>query len=334
MRVAITGGSGVVGAAVLTHLVAAGHEVRALARSETSRRAVSDAGARPFSGDLLDPAALDGLVEGCERVFHVAGINQLCPGDVGGMWEVNVTGTRLVVEACARAGVGRLIHTSSAVAIGERKGEVGIESTPHRGWYLSEYERTKHAGELVVLGAPSSLDVVVVNPSSVQGPGRATGTARILLAVLRGRLPAVIDTDLSVIDIDDCARGHLLAAKRGRPGERYLLSGATLGMDEALELVADATGARPRVWFMPPALLPALGLVTEAIFGLAGRHPPLCREMARVLRFGHRYDGSKARAELGLAYTPVAETLARTAAWFEEEGLLQGKQREKPGKSV
>jgi dihydroflavonol-4-reductase len=331
VRVAITGGSGVVGAAVLQHLVAEGHEVHALARSEPSRTAVTAAGATAVHGDVLDRAALGRLVSGCDRVFHVAGINELCPSDVDAMWDVNVVGTERVAEACARAGVGRLIHTSSAATIGEARGEVGTESTVHRGWHLSEYERTKHRAEEVALGAPVGLEVVVVNPSSVQGPGRATGTGRILLAAVRGKLPVAIDTDISIVDIDDCARGHLLAAEHGRPGERYLLSGATLGMREALQLIAAATGRRSGVWMMPPVLLSLLAWPAETIYRVAGRRPPLCREAVRVLRHGHRYDGSKAHRDLGLRYTTAAETLRRTVAWLEREGLVAGKN---PTKSV
>ncbi|MGH8946596.1 MAG: SDR family NAD(P)-dependent oxidoreductase [Acidimicrobiia bacterium] len=325
MRVAITGGSGVVGAAVLRHLLDAGHEVRALARSETSQAKVAAAGATVVRGDLLDREAVDRLITGCDRVFHLAGINELCPADIDLMWEVNVTGTGMMIEACAGAGVGRLIHTSSAATIGERRGEVGRETTAHRGWYLTEYERSKHRAEQVALGAPPGLEVVVVNPSSVQGPGRATGTGRILLAAVRGRLPAVIDTEISIVDIDDCARGHLLAAERGKAGERYLINGATIGMREALSLVAALTGQTARPWMMPPALLSLLAWLVEMVYMMRGRRPPLCREAARVLRHGHRYDGSKASRELGLGYMPVAETLARTVAWFEEVGLAGGK---------
>lgn len=323
MKVAVTGGTGVVGSAVVRHLVANGHQVRALARTPSSAARISDLGAEPVLGDLLDRPVVARLVEGCEQVFHVAGVNELCPRDPGLMWRVNVEGTEIVLQACAVAGVTRLIHTSSAVTMGERRGEVGRETTEHRGWFLSEYERSKHLAELRAFAGPADLEVVAVNPSSVQGPGRSTGTGRILLAALRGTLPAMIDTTFSVVDIDDCARGHLLAAERGRAGERYLLSGATLRLGEALGLLAELTGVGPRVRRIPPTLFSVAALAVEAMFTFTGRPPPLCREMARVLRFGHRYDGSKARRELGLEYTPLEETLARTSAWFEEAGLLE-----------
>lgn len=329
MRVGITGGSGVVGTAVLRHLIAAGNEVRALTRSDAGAHRMAALGAVPIMGDLLESSALDSLVEGCEVVFHVAGVNELCPRDPGLMWRVNVEGTEMVVAACSETEVARLVHTSSAVTIGQRRSEVGNEETRHRGWYLSEYERSKHHAETVALGAPASLDVVVVNPSSVQGPGRATGTGRILLAAARGRLPVTIETAISVVDIDDCARGHLLAAERGVPGERYLLSGVTLTITEALQLLARVTRRSSRVRVIPPAIFSAAALIVETGFTMVGRRPPLCLEMARVMRFGQRYDGSKATVELGLEYTPMAKTLDRTVKWFAEEGLLDGQRATK-----
>lgn len=329
MRAAITGGSGVVGASVLRHLVAGGHEVRALCRSEIAAAKVAGLGGVPVTGDLLDRHALAGLVEGCERVFHVAGVNELCSRDPGLMWLVNVEGTEAVLEACSAASVPRLVHTSSAVTIGQAEGEVGDEDTEHRGWFLTEYERSKHRAEEVALGGTARTEVVVVNPSSVQGPGRSTGTGRILLAAARGKLPITVQTTFSLVDIDDCARGHLLAAERGKPGERYLLSGATLTMDEAIDLLARVAGSDPRIPTVPAFVFSLAAWAVEAGFRLVGRPAPVCRETARVLRFGQMYDGSKARDELGLEYTPVARTLARAVRWFEEEGLLEAEKTTK-----
>jgi dihydroflavonol-4-reductase len=199
---------------------------------------------------------------------------------------------------------------------------VGSEASPHRGSYLSRYERSKHLSERAVLGESGDLDVVVVNPSSVQGPGRATGTGRLLLDVLNGKLPFLVDTTVSVVDIDDCSAGHLLAAERGQRGERYILSGASVTIGEALDLLRAWIGRQvePR---LAPGWLVSIGAGTvEAGSKVVRRHPPVCREMVRVLRAGHVYDGTRATEELGLDYTPIETTLARTVAWFREEGLL------------
>ncbi len=254
-------------------------------------------------------------------VFHVAGINELCSRDPGLMWRVNVDGTRAIMTACRAAGTGRLVHTSSAVTIGDREGTVATEHSPHRGFFLSEYERSKHEAERILLAEADGMDVVSVNPSSVQGPGRSTGTGRILLAAANGRLPLLFDTTISLVDIDDCARGHLLAAEHGVSGERYLLSGAVLDMRQALRLLSDATGHRLSPRYVKPAAVRGVSAVVEAVFGVMGRQPPVCREAARVMLHGHRYDGSRASRDLGLDYTPVSETITRTVEWFADEGL-------------
>jgi dihydroflavonol-4-reductase len=257
-------------------------------------------------------------------VFHAAGLNASCLRDPSPLVRINVEGTRNVLEAAALAGVRRFVHTSSAAAIGEAAGDVGREDTAHRGWFLTAYERSKFQAERLVLerGPELGLEVVCIDPSSVQGPGRATGTARLLLAAARGRLPVAFDAWLSFVDADDCALGHVRAAERGRSGERYILSGASVRVRRALDVLRGVTGRPTRTWFVPVrSVLPAAAVV-EAAARAVGRTPPICREVARAGLHGHRYDGSRATRELGLVYTPLAETLRRTVDWFVAHGLL------------
>ncbi len=322
MKVAVTGGSGVVGGAVVRLLVEAGDEVLALARSEQAAEKLTGLGSRPVRGDVLDKASLGELVKGTEWVFHVAGVNEFCSKDPDRMDRVNIGGTSNVIATCRQAGIGRMVHTSSAVTLGEQTGEIGSESTEHRGYYRSRYERSKHLSERLVLETPDGLDVVVVNPSSVQGPGRATGTGKLILDAVRGQLPFVVDTTLSIVDIDDCARGHLLAAEKGYRGERYVLSGFTMTMTEALGILERMVGRPVSPRMIPPWMATVGGVLVEAGARLLGKQPPVCREMIRVVRGGAAYDGSRATDQLGLHYTPPDETIARTIAWFEAEGLL------------
>jgi len=324
-RVFVTGGSGVVGRVLVERLVARDDEVIALARSEVSARVVESLGARVVRGDLLDEDCLLKAMEGCSIVYNVAGINVLCVDDPMPMQRANVDGAVAVVRAAARADVPRLVHTSSAATIGEAPGTVGREDTPHRGWYLSNYERTKTEGEHAAFaaGRETGVEVVCVNPSSVQGPGRAGGTARFLLAYLDGRLKAFVQTHVSLVDIADCAEGHLLAAQRGVAGERYLLNGIGLPLTEALTLAGEVAGVtrRPRLVPRPAAIAGAY--VVEHAFRLVRRRPPVCREMVKTLLHGHRYDGSRAERDLGLRYTSARETLSRTVEWARATGLLR-----------
>jgi dihydroflavonol-4-reductase len=299
--------------------------VVALARSDATAAALHERVSAVARGDVLDEDALTAGMAGCELVFHVAGVNTLCPPDPVALFHVNVRGAETVVRAAARARIRRVVLTSSAAALGEERGTVGDEKSPHRGSYLSAYERSKHEGEIAAFETARhvGIDLVSVNPSSVQGPGRSGGTGRILVAYLNGRLKAFVDTHLSLVDIADCTAGHLLAAERGRPGERYVLNGATLTSLEALEIVARLTGVRNRPRMVPGLVASALGAGAEDVFLIAGRTPPFCREMVRTLLHGHRYDGSRAAGDLGLVYTPVSDTFARTVAWAVAEGLIK-----------
>ena len=324
-RVFVTGGSGFVGGALLGRLVERGDEVVALARSDEAERALSARGARTVRGDVLDEDAMAAGMDGCALLFHVAGINTMCPADPAALFHVNVRGAEAAVRAAARAGVPRIVLTSSAASLGEAAGTVGREDSPHRGSYMSVYERSKHEGEVAAFAAArrAGVELVSINPSSVQGPGRAGGTGRIMIAYLNGRLRAFVDTRISIVDIADCVDGHLLGAERGRPGERYVLNGATITSSEALEIVSGLSGVRHDVRFLPPPVARVAGALVETAFRVRGKTAPVCREMVRTLLHGHRYDGSRATRELGLEYTPVAETFRRTIEWAANEGLVR-----------
>lgn len=322
MSVVVTGGSGVVGAAVVRHLVAEGETVAVLCRSERAATISEGLGARPVPGDILDPGSLRDAFAGADLVYHVAGLNIMCPDDATRLEEVNVLGSQHVIRAADVAGCRRVVYTSSAATIGEPTGTVGDEKTLHRGWYLSEYERSKHLAERAVFAMSTDVEIVAVNPSSVQGPGRSTGTAELILDLLSGRLPALVDTRLSIVDIDDCALGHLAAAVHGVPGERYLLNSFTLSMREAVGLLEDIVGRKLGVRWVPGSIAAAGGMVMEAAARVRRRRPRICREMVRTLRHGHAYDGSRAERELGVRYTTPEDLLQRLVAWFEAEGML------------
>lgn len=321
--VLVTGGSGFVGGALLEHLVADGREVRALARTKDAAAAVGEHGAQPVAGDVLNVESLVESMRGCEVVFHAAGVNQMCAHDVRPMYRVNIEGSGNVICAARATEVRRVVYTSSAAAIGESRGTIGREDSPHRGSYLSHYERSKHLAERRVLDWSRRLgvDVVCANPSSVQGPGRLGGSARLLLDLANGRLPVVVDTTLSIVDVVDCTEGHLRAETDGRSGERYLLNGASVSVGQALALLERVIDLPRRVRFGPRWLAPVAGGAAELVSALARRDLPICREAVRTLLHGHRYDGSRAERELGLRYTPLEDTIRRTLGWYAERGL-------------
>jgi dihydroflavonol-4-reductase len=324
-RVFVTGGTGVIGTALVTSLLERGDQVVGLARSDGAASALAARGVTVARGEGYDPDALARGMDGCEYAYNVAGVNSLCVEDPAPMQRMNVDGAVAAVRAAARAGIRRLVHTSSAATIGEAPGTIGNERTMHRGWYLSTYERTKTEGERAALAAAREVgqDVVCVNPSSVQGPGRAGGTGRFLLAFLDGRLKVFVPTVVSLVDIDDCVSGHLLACEHGAAGERYLLNGMTLSIEDALALAADVAGVQIRPRLVPRRVATVAAAAVERGFRLLGRRPPVCREMVQTLLHGHRYDGSRAERDLGVRYTDPRETIRKTVVWARAEGLIR-----------
>jgi len=321
----VTGGTGFLGGAIVQRLVALGRPVKALARSEEGARALRALGVEPVRGDVLHRHTLTAAMRGCGVVYHAAGANAFCLRDTSPLFEVNVQGSLNAVHAAADAGARRVVYTSSAATIGEARGSRGTESSPHRGWFLSSYERSKFEAEQAVLAAAErcGIEVVSVNPASVQGPGRATGTARLLLDYLNGKLKNVVDATISLVDIADCTEGHLLAESRGETGERYVLSGATLTVREGIQLLERLTGVRESVRSLPPGLAMSAAAIVEAQARLRRKNPRVCRELVRTALHGHAYDGSRAARELGLRYTPVDETVRRTVDWFMEQDLVR-----------
>jgi dihydroflavonol-4-reductase len=320
----VTGASGFIGGALAARLVEVGEDVVGLARSDAAAERVTARGAQVARGNLLDEESLAAGMAGCELLYHVAAVNTHCPPDPDMLMRVNVQGTENAIRAAARAGIRRVVFTSSAATVGEPHGTVGHEDTTHRGSYLSLYDRSKHEAELAAFREARRLgiELVAVNPSSVQGPGRATGNGKLIIDYVNGRLRAFVDTYVSIVDIADTVEGHVLAAAKGRAGRRYVLNGATIPSTEALRIAAEVSGVSVPVRMVPPTLARAAAAVAEGVARARGRTTSLCRARVRTILHGHRYDGSRATRELGLDYTPVPDTFRRTIEWAAAEGLV------------
>jgi dihydroflavonol-4-reductase len=322
-RAFVTGATGFLGRGIVQELVAAGRPVRALARSDAAAQRLIAIGAEPVRGDLRDRSALEAGFEGCAVVYHAAGVNTFCVPDPRPMFDVNVAGSRTVALAAAAAGVARLVYTSSAATLDVTSEDAAGGRRGTRR-FLSNYARSKYEAEQAVMetSASTGLAIVCVNPASVQGPGRTSGTARLLIGYLNGRLPAAVDGPLNVIDIADCTRGHLLAEESGVPGERYLLCGASMTLRSGLALLSRLTGLEDPPRFVTPRLALAASACIELVARARGKPTRFCREMVRTLVEGSAYDGSKASRDLGLVYTPIETTMRRTISWYIEQGLI------------
>jgi len=320
-RVLVTGGTGFIGGLLLTRLVAEGRQVRALIRRPADREQLPDPRVEIALGDVRDEESLARAADGCGVVYHMAGVNQLCLLDPANLYLVNVEGTRRLLQAARRAGVRRVVHTSSAATLGGDGTREVDETAGPPDEFTSHYARSKFQAEQLAL-AFDGVEVVAVNPSSVQGPGRTTGTAKVFIGYLNGRLPFDLPARFGLCYTEDCVNGHLLAEAKGRPGQRYVINTATVSNTEAIDLIAVIAGLadRPRTLPLPLAMAAAAG--AEALARLRGRPPRLCREFVRTAGHPHLYDGSRAERELGLRYTNLRAAMEATVHWYVQQGLV------------
>lgn len=322
----VTGGTGFVGSAVVRHLAAGGHRVRALARPGSDRCLLADLPVEIADGDLTDPISLRRILHGCGWLFHVAAFYSLWARDRRQFYDINVEGTRRILRAAADAGATRVVYTSTVGALGiPTNGSAGTEETPASLQdMVGDYKRSKFLAEEVARDfARQGLPVVIVNPSTPVGAGdiKPTPTGQMIVDFLRGRMWAYLETGLNVVDVEDVAAGHLLAAERGTIGKRYILGGRNLTLREIFEVLGRLTGIRPpRVKVSAGMILP-LAWVSEWVADhLTGRPPLIAVDAVRMARKTMFFDGGKAIRELGLPQSPIEDALARAVWWFRERG--------------
>ncbi|HEX3953149.1 MAG TPA: hopanoid-associated sugar epimerase [Stellaceae bacterium] len=323
----VTGGTGFVGAAVVRVLLQAGHRVRVLARPRSDRSNLKGLTVQIAEGALDDPETLAPAVAGCRYLFHVAADYRLWVPDPASMFQVNVEGTRALMLAALDAGVERIVYTSSVATLGIVKGGVADEETPSTAHdMIGPYKLSKFEAEAVVreLVAERDLPAVIVNPSTPIGPGdiKPTPTGRILVEAARGRMPGYIDTGLNIAHVDDVALGHLLAAKAGRIGRRYILGGENLRLAEILGEVARLTGRRPPMLRVPHVAALPIAAGAEAVARFTRRQPFATVSGVRMARKKMFFSPARAIEELGYAPRPARQAIADAVAWFKANGYL------------
>ena len=315
----VTGASGFLGWHVARCLVERGHTVRALLR-EGSR--VDDLPVEPVTGDLRDAASLERAAAGCGLVFHVAADYRLWAKDPREIYRSNVEGTRNLLAAAQKAGVERVVYTSTVGCIGIPHGGIGDEDTPVSLEQMAgHYKRSKFLAEQVALEfARAGMDVTIVNPTAPIGDHdlKPTPTGKIVVDFLRGDMPAFIDTGLNVVDARDTAEGHLLACEHGRKGERYILGSENLTLAQILAKLAAITGRRAPTIQLPYAVAYCAGICSTAWAEVTGRPPRVPLEAVRMARKKMWVSHEKARRELGFQPQPAEAALRRAVRWCQE----------------
>ena len=332
-RVLITGATGFVGANVARALLESGRSVRALVRKSSDRRNLLGLDLEIVEGDLRDGASVDNAVRGCEEVYHVAAEYSFWSANPEETYRSNVEGTTHVMESCLRHDVRRVVYTSTVGTIGLAPaadgGDLGArdERTPLvDGQLAGHYKQSKYAAEQVALEyAARGLPVVVVNPSAPVGPWdrKPTPTGQVLVDFMKGRMPAYLDTGLNIVHVRDVAAGHLLAAEKGRTGERYILGNENMTLAKILQSVARLSGKRAPTARIPYRVAYAAGWLSTKLSDVVTHRPPaISLESVKMARRHMFFSAEKAVTELGLPQTPVEQAFADALGWFSQENYF------------
>ena len=328
MKTLVTGSTGFLGSSVLRELINDGREVKALIRKGTSKKNITGLDVEIAYGDLRDIESIRSALNGCDILYHVAAYYSLWDRNKQLSHEINVKGTRNIFRAAKEKDLKKIVYTSTVGCIG-----LNEDTTPatentffNKNTLSNDYKKSKYQAEQVALEfARGGLPVVIVNPSTPVGPRdiKPTPTGKIILDFMNREMPAYIDTGLNLIDVKDCARGHILAELKGIPGDRYILGNQNMTLLEILITLEKITGLKaPRIK-MPFWVALSAGWACEMVANhLTGKPPSIPLAGVKMAKYFMYFDSSKAVNKLGLAQNPVENALRKSVDWFKENNYL------------
>lgn len=324
----LTGATGFLGSHVARVLAEQGANLRLLVRSTSNLKNLEGLEAETATGDLRDSASLEKAMAGCDTVFHVAADYRLWLRDPNEMYRSNVEGTRAILQAAGKNGVKNIVYTSSVATIGfTGNGRAADEDSPvSLASMIGHYKRSKFMAEQIALEAGrNGMRVVTVNPTTPVGEQdiKPTPTGRIIVDFLKRKFPAYVETGLNLVDVRECARGHVAALEKGRSGERYILGGENLTLKQILDKLGAITHLPSPKIKLPYFVAYAAGAVDQTVSGtLLGREPRATIETVRMGKKKMWASSDKAERELGWKIVPAENALRRAVEWFRSNGYV------------
>jgi dihydroflavonol-4-reductase len=329
MKVLVTGATGLIGSSLVRELLNDNIEVKVMVRENSDTRNIDGLDVEKAYGDIRDGESVKTALQGCDTFYQAAALYVLWTPDSKVLYDINVEGTKIALTAALEQGIEKVVYTSSIAAVGSSgPNKLANEDTEFNLWNTGDhYIRSKYLGEVEAKKfCDKGLPVVIVNPAGVTGVRdiKPTPTGKIILDVLNKKMPAYLDGGLNIVDVEDVAKGHILAAQKGRIGERYILGNENLSLKDYFGLIGEVSGIQPPRFKLPYSAAITMAYMYQLMASITQKPPVLTPPGVRFASKYTYYDVSKAVNELGLPQTPVKTTIEKAVNWFKENGYVKG----------
>lgn len=329
MKTLVTGATGFIGSSIVRELLKDGVEVRALVIKNSDTRNIDSLDVEKVYGDIRDSESMKSALKGCDTLYQAAALCALWATDSRVFYDINVEGTKIALNAALELELGKVVYTSSIATIGAHGVDrLANEEAEFNLWNTGDhYSRSKYVGEVEALKiCHKGLPLVIVNPAVVTGvrdiePGPS---GKLMVDILNRKMPGYIDGGGNIIDVEDVARGHILAAQKGRIGERYILGNKNLSVVDYFKLIEEVSGVKAPKFKIPYPIAIIMGYVYQLIASITKKPPVITASMMRIASKYAYFDVSKAVNELGLPQTPIRTTIEKAINWFRENGYVKG----------